>query len=48
MEYKRFEIFVKKYYESCNELLEYILNPISNITIRLKNAIDNGLIYQIL
>jgi len=43
-----FEVFVKKYYKNCNELLEYILNSISDITIRLKNAIDNGLIYQIL
>ena len=38
------EVIVQKYYDNDKELLEYLSEAVSNITVRLKNAAVNGTI----
>lgn len=36
------EVLVKEYYDNDKELLKYLSEAVSNITVRLKNAAVNG------
>lgn len=41
------ETFLQEYYGNDNKLLEYLVISIDSIVVRLKNAADNGILYQI-
>lgn len=42
------EVLVKEYYDNDKELLEYLSEAVSNITVRLKNAAVNGTLQRLI
>lgn len=42
------EVLVKEYYDNDKELLKYLSEAVSNITVRLKNAAVNGTLQRLI
>ena len=42
------ENFIKNYYESDRELLNYLSCAIEGIVVRLKNAVDHKVLYRMI
>lgn len=41
------KLFIQEYYGDCSELLEYLMNSMDGIFVRIKNAAKNNLLYQL-
>lgn len=42
------EAFVKRYYENGEEMIEYLLNSLESVVIRMKNAADHGVLSEMI